>query len=133
MGFFDYSAITVAEPEGDYTQVDPDKLAEVARVLKNRNSGAVAASFVVETGQCLLAGFTVSSVAAQYIQIFDATAVPADTAVPLLSFAVAATSTLMVDWVPPRYFRNGIVFSNSSTQHSKTIGSADCIFDVQYV
>ena len=133
MGLFDYSAILADEELGEYAQVDPAKIADLSRVLKNRNSGAVAASIVVETGPCFLAGFTVSSVSAQYIQVFDLAAVPANTTVPTMSYTLAATSTLMVDWIPPRFFKNGIVLANSSTQHTLTIGSADCIFDVQYV
>ena len=133
MGFFDYDAILVREPEGDYAQVDSAKVADLARVVKNRNSGAVAASIIVETGQCFLCGFTVSSVSAQYVQVFDSATLPAEGTVPTMAFTVAATNTLTIDWVQPRYFRNGIVLCNSSTQHTKTIGSADAIFDVQYV
>ncbi len=113
---------------------DPDTITDIGRVLKNSNSYGVATSLVVCTSPALLCGFTVSSVAAQYIQIFDLAALPANAIVPLLSFPVAATGTVAASFLPyPRAFRNGIVFSNSSTQHAKTIGSADCIFDVQYV
>jgi hypothetical protein len=112
---------------------DPVKLTEAVRFLQNSNSGAVAASLVVKTNTALLFGFTVSSIAAQFIQIFDVAALPANAAVPTLVFPVAATSQVSVAWNPPRGFRNGLVICNSSTQHTKTIGSADCIFDVQYV
>jgi hypothetical protein len=112
---------------------DPDKVTELARFFRSANSG-VAASLVVHTSPALLIGFTVSSVAAQFIQVFDALSLPADATVPTLSFAVAATNHLSVNYaLAPRGFRSGIVICNSSTQHAKTIGSADCIFDVQYL
>jgi hypothetical protein len=113
--------------------VDPQAMAEAVRQLPSQNSRAVAASMLVKPTSGLLYGFTVSSVAAQFIQVFDLAALPADTAVPLLSFPVAATSIVGAQWIPPRAFRNGLVLCNSSTQHTKTIGSADCIFDVQYL
>ena|SRR5437867_1633406 len=113
--------------------VDPLALAEAVRELPSFNSGKVASSFQVKSTSGLLFGFWVSSVAAQFIQVFDASSLPADTAVPLLSFPVAATSGVGSAWIPPRSFRNGLVLCNSSTQHTKTLGSADCIFDVQAI
>lgn len=113
--------------------VYPNAMAEAVRQLPSANSGAVKASLVVKPTSGLLYGFTVSSVAAQFIQVFDLSALPADAAVPTLSFPVAATSSVSANWIPARAFRNGIVFCNSSTQHAKTIGSADCIFDVQFL
>jgi hypothetical protein len=118
-------------PGGVYA--DPEKLTDLVRFLLNANSGAVASSLVVKGSPGLLFGFTVSSIAAQFIQIFDASALPANTAVPTAVFPVAATNQVSVAWNPPRSFRNGLVICNSSTQHTKTIGSADCIFDVQFV
>ena len=113
---------------------DPDTITDIGRVLQNENSRAVAASIVVCQRPALLCGFTVSSIAAQFIQVFDAGALPADTAVPLIVFAVGATSVMSASFLPyPRSFRNGIVLCNSSTQHTKTIGTADCIFDVQFI
>lgn len=119
------------ETGNDYA--DPRKVTEIGQVLHNANSRKVTNSLVVKTSNGLCFGFTVSSVAAQFIQLFDLTALPADTAVPLLSFPVAATSTIANLWMPPRWFEQGIVICNSSTQHTKTIGSADCIFDVQFL
>jgi hypothetical protein len=117
--------------EGDYA--DPVLITKLGRILKNANSRAAAASLVISGNPSLLLGFTVSSTATQFLQIFDASAVPADTTVPLLVFALTAGAPLPVEWLSPRSFQNGIVMCNSSTQHTKTIGSANCIFDVQYI
>lgn len=125
------SDVKLFEP-GSYA-LDPLGVAEMVRQLKSQNSRGVASSMVVNPTSGLIYGFWVSSVAAQFIQVFDLNAVPADTAVPLLSFPVAATSGVGANWIPPRAFRNGLVLCNSSTQHTKTLGSADCIFDVQYL
>jgi hypothetical protein len=116
--------------------VDPQAMAEAVRQLPSANSGALAASLVVKPTSGLLYGFTVTStnVAAQFIQVFDASSLPANAAVPLFAFNVAAASYIAFSWMPyPRAFRNGLVLCNSTTQGSKTIGAADCIFDVQYL
>ena len=118
---------------GDGIFSDPEAVTRLARQLNNANSRAAAASLIVKPDAGLLFGITVSSVTAQFIQVFDLTAVPADGVVPLLSFAVTATNQLGVAWIPPRGFNNGIVLCNSSTQHTKTIGSANCIFDAQFL
>jgi hypothetical protein len=125
------NGVDLWEP-GSY-HADPLGVAERVRQLPSQNSRAVAASMVVKPTSGLLYGFWVSSVAAQFIQVFDLAALPADGVVPLLSFPVAATSGVGANWLPARSFRNGLVFCNSSTQHTKTIGSADCIFDVQFL
>lgn len=120
---------------GSY-HVDPQAMAELVRRLPSRNSQGLASSFVVKPTSGLLFGFTVTSTnaAAAFIQVFDLAAVPADATVPLFSFNVAAGNFVSASWVPyPRAFRNGIVLCNSSTQGTKTIGSADCLFDVQYL
>ena len=119
----------------DGVHADPYAIARLTRSLLSANSGGVASSLLVKPTSGLLFGFTVSSSngAAQFIQLFDRATLPADTAVPTVVFKVSATDVLPMQFLPPRSFRNGIVICNSSTQHTKTIGSADCIFDVQYL
>lgn len=79
-------------------------------------------------------GFNVSStnVAAQFIQWFDESALPADGAVPINFTPVAAANSVGVFFGDcGRVFRQGLVICNSSTAGTKTIGAADCLFDVQ--
>jgi hypothetical protein len=70
-----------------------------------------------------------SSASAQFIQLHNATSVPSDTAVPFISWKVAAGDNfyiyLPVGGLP---FDTGITVCNSSTAPTKSIGSADCLF-----
>lgn len=91
----------------------------------------------VKAGAGLLFGFTVrtSRATAQFILLFDTAnmALPANGAIPVVPFDIAALSTLMVSYADVgRSFQQGILLVNSTTRTSLTVGSADCWFDVQY-
>ena len=74
-----------------------------------------------------------SGVSAKFIQIHDASALPADGAVPAVLLSVAGSSNFSLYFGTfGRYFSNGIVVCNSSTGPTKTIGAADCWIDVGY-
>lgn len=102
---------------------------------RNVSSLALASSVTVKSGQGILYGFTAYSNkgTSQFIQVFDANALPADGAVPVWVGTVAATSNIAANWIPGRTFLEGCVICNSSTAATKTIGSADTFFDVQFV
>jgi hypothetical protein len=69
----------------------------------------------------------------QYIQIHNASSLPADTAVPIYVFKAPGGASFSLDLSPyGDYFSTGIVVCNSSTIATKTIGSADCWFIAQY-
>lgn len=102
----------------------------------NKFTTALASSLVVKATQGKLYGLSVSSTNAgtQFIQVFDARTLPADGTVPLISFNVSATSAGSIYFGSVgRAFEQGIVVCNSTTQGSKTLGAADCLFDAQYV
>ena len=103
---------------------------------RNSTSNSAESSHLVSAGEGRLYGFTVSSSKAsgQFIQVFDAGTLPADGAVPLLSIDIATVTAKGVDFGPMgRWFYRGIILCNSTTQLTKTIGAADCLFDAQYV
>ena len=68
----------------------------------------------------------------QYIQLFDAAAVPSDTAVPKMVIVAAADSNFEIDLGDGASFNTGMAWSNSSTLATKTIGSADCWLNAVY-
>lgn len=119
--------------------LDPDSLVGQrgggANLPRNFHSQAYASSIFVKKGPGILYGFTVynSAVAAQFIQLFDSDSLPADGAIPACVFTVATVANLGTNWLPGRSFLTGLVICNSSTGPTKTIGAADCFFDVQYV
>ena len=119
----------------DDHRVDPIAIAQLSRAYPSANPRKLVNSLIVKAGPGLLFGFTATStnVAAQFIQLFDATAVPSNGAVPLLTLNVAAANVATVAWIPGRGHTEGIVLANSTTQGTLTIGAADTIFDVQFL
>jgi hypothetical protein len=101
----------------------------------NNASPKLESSRVVKQGDGWLYGFTITNTkgSAQFVQVFDARDLPADTAVPLISKSVPAGDAVGFAWLPPRRFEAGLVLCNSTTQATKTIGAADCLFDAQYI
>jgi hypothetical protein len=108
----------------------------MADLSLNSSSAAYEASRVVKNTPGVLFGFSGynSKASAQFIQLHDASLLPAEAAVPVATFTVAASSNFSLDFgLKGRKFDNGIVICNSSTAQTKTIGSADIWVDAQYV
>jgi len=75
-----------------------------------------------------------SNIAARWLQLHDAAAVPADTAVPTLIYKVGIDTSVTIDFsTVGRYFTTGIVAVSSTTGPTKTASAADGWFDAQYV
>jgi hypothetical protein len=102
----------------------------------NATSFALVNALVVKAGAGTLygiGGFS-NKGSSQFVQVFDSATLPADGAAPDFIFNVGATSNIGVFWGDVgRSFSRGIVVCNSSTAATKTIGSADCFFDCQYI
>lgn len=99
---------------------------------------ALEASKVLKDGPGELVSLTVfnSKGSAQFIQIINAAALPANGAVDLLypPIPIAANTLLTLTFPEPLVASKGIVVCNSSTgTFSKTIGSADCAFHASII
>jgi len=64
--------------------------------------------------------------------VHDSAAAAAEGAVPLAVLLAPAGYQFSWSWTAGRLFANGIYVCNSSTDVTKTIGSADCLFDINY-
>jgi hypothetical protein len=127
-------AVEVAASQTVGTFEKPDATSTYAGT--NATSSANETNRVVKGSAGVLFSITGynAKTSAQFIQLHNASSLPADTAVPVITFTVPASSNFSLDFGGKfgRYFSTGIVVCNSSTQQTKTIGSADCWFDVQY-
>lgn len=97
---------------------------------KTVSTAAAAASLNASDKPARLFSLTVLNTgSAQYVQIFDASSLPGNGAVPKIALTIAATASSgpfnFEGGIP---FTDGIQICNSSTAGTKTLGSANCLF-----
>jgi hypothetical protein len=125
--------VTIATDDVVQTAATPQNTAAYAP--SNATTTVYATSLVIKASAGTLYAITGynSKISAQFVQVHNATALPANTAVPVLIFTVPASSNFSLDLTPyGRYFTTGITVCNSSTGPTLTVGAADCWFDAQY-
>ncbi len=120
----------MALPVGAFTQ------SVAGSDTSNASTTVYATSLVIKATAGRLYGISGynSKGSAQFIQLHDSATLPADTAIPIVTITVPASSNFSIDFgAVGMTFTTGIVASNSSTGPTKTIGSADCWFAARYV
>lgn len=136
---------------GDYTPISVDSNGQIfvidiaaqneLSIINTRltppdsySSSAYENAEAVFAAPCIFYGITgYNSGPGQWIQIHNTTSVPADGAVPVITFYVPATSNFF--WSPSEFgftLGTGLSICNSTTGPTKTIGAADCFFTVQF-
>lgn len=76
-----------------------------------------------------------ASAGTRYIQLFNATALPADTAVPdMIPVTILSGATISISFPEGRFFGTGLCWCSSTTQATKTIGGAtDFWMEIDFV
>lgn len=85
------------------------------------------ASKIVSASYCrvtMIGGYN-SKASAQFIQFHNSATLPAEGAVPVITFTVPASSNFSYVFPDGWVFDRGLTVCNSSTATTKTIGSAD--------
>lgn len=93
---------------------------------------ALATNLVVKASAGTLFQITGYSTTAQFLQVHDASSLPADTAVPEIVIPIAANEPFVLA-LPGHACGTGIVICNSTTGPTKNIGAADTWITAHYV
>jgi hypothetical protein len=138
-------ARTSRSADNDYTPVAVDAAGAIFGAVVPENNSAWAASshnsisaasgvIKASAGKLYRLKITNDNAAARWFQLFNLTAVPADTTVPTVSVQVPANTTIPLEWGDMgKYFSTGISWSNSTTGGQKTLAGTDMHVDAQYL
>lgn len=108
----------------------------VAGIPINATSPTPETSRVVKAGPGVLYSVSMSNAnaATRHCQLFNASSLPVNGTVPVFTFPVSTVTTQSATWTfPGRFFDIGIFVCGSTTQQTLTLGSADALFDAQYM
>jgi hypothetical protein len=123
------------ETFGESTGVSGGSAGASAAPVTRSSSVAYEAGRQVVVGAATLKGITGhNSGPAQFIQLHDVAAAPADGEIPVDMFFVPADTSFAYepDGLAGDAYADGIYICNSSTGPTKTIGASDCWFTVRY-
>lgn len=118
------------------TEREKALLGEGHRLLPiTANSGGLATGVMAKQGQGICYGFTVyNQGAAQFILVMTPDTFNVNGSTPGLCFPIPGASTMSVNFGDHgRVFRQGLAVVNSTTDTTLTAGTANCMFDVQYI
>lgn len=126
------TAAASSDTTGDYEPLSTDSVGRLRVVAKRDTTDALslaattalATSIVVKASPGTLHSIVGYSTTAQFLQVHDASSLPADTAVPEMVFPIAANEAFNIP-LPGHVCATGIVICNSTTGPTKTIGAAD--------
>lgn len=127
-----------SNPAGEFTRL-PTSVETTPSVSSSpwtvRQAEALEASEVFKIGAGVARDLVVfnNNAASRYVQVFDASALPSNGAVPILSVLCPAGDSVGFDWgADGMAFSTGFIACLSTTGATKTIAAADGLFTARY-
>lgn len=96
------------------------------------SSTALEASKIIKNSWGILYEVAGYSTISGFVQVYNTPTIPADGAVPIISFLVEADKNFFRQFLAPITFTDSICVAFSTTQPTKTLGTASAWFEVTY-